>query len=96
VSPVQPVNTCPRGGGSAITVTSSPATCGPLPVPSLTVRVCALEVAREAMNRKTDGQQPDQIQSERTVHGLLALRSVGPEAGSVRFHAARLTKVGPT
>ena len=45
MSPLQPVNFCPGGGGSAVTVTCSPATCSPLPLPSLTVRVCALEVA---------------------------------------------------
>src|ERR1700752_3865511 len=41
VSPVQPANSFPGAGGLAVTVTAAPRSYGPLPLPSLTVRVGA-------------------------------------------------------
>jgi hypothetical protein len=45
VSPLQPTNSFPGGGGSAVTVTIVPAAYSPPPLPSLIVRMGAAAVA---------------------------------------------------
>ena len=42
MSPLQPANCCPEGGGLAVTVTVVPTSCCPLPLPPLTVKVGAV------------------------------------------------------
>ena len=50
ISSLQPANSCPGGGESAVTVTDAPASYAPSPLPSFTVRVgpCAAVVAVRA------------------------------------------------